>query len=58
MKFCLIHPYHKDSDTFRLNELCDHAYFIHYAKVEQSRLPREESDFFFSLCGHGECRKR
>lgn len=51
MKFCLMHPYHRNSNIIRLNELKDHAYFTPYATEEQSRHPREMSDRFFPLCG-------
>ena len=43
--------YHKDPQIVRVNELPDHAYFIPYTTREQSRLEREQSPFFHTLCG-------
>ena len=48
--------YHKDPQAVRVNELPDHAYFIPYASAEQSRLPREESPYFHTLCGDWQFR--
>ncbi len=43
--------YHKDPQIVRVNELPNHAYFIPFESEEGSRLAREESPFFHTLCG-------
>ena len=43
--------YHKDPRTVRVNELPDHAYLIPFESEESSRLEREGSPFFHTLCG-------
>ena len=43
--------FHQDPKVFRVNELPSRAYFIPFENEKKTRCPREESSFFFSLCG-------
>lgn len=51
MKKCFEYDYHRDPNTFRVNEIADRAYFIPHTCEETAGAEREKSDLFYPLNG-------
>ena len=51
LKKCYEYDYHRNPNTFRVNEIADRSYFIPHTSPKTAGRKREESALFYPLTG-------